>query len=132
VGQVKKRVEKKNTMPPLWGKGIYVVSVGSAFLVKRVEFKGIHKTVILISANTACPPREISGDGLESFRIKGRVTACPRRYWKIKTGPLQNTPGGPPRRFTPSPYEITSMPPKGPQRPAIEACFFRAKQTINN
>jgi SOS-response transcriptional repressor LexA len=65
---------------PAEGNGIYVVSVGTTFLVKRVSFDDINKTVILISANTAYPPREISGEDLVSFRIVGRVIACLHRF----------------------------------------------------
>jgi SOS-response transcriptional repressor LexA len=58
------------------GNGIYVVSIGSTLLVKRVQFDDINKTVILISANAAYEPRKISGHDLDQFRIEGRVIAC--------------------------------------------------------
>jgi SOS-response transcriptional repressor LexA len=62
------------------GNGIYVVSIGTTLLVKRVEFDDINKTVILISANAAYSPREIAGSGLDEFRIEGRVIACFHRF----------------------------------------------------
>jgi SOS-response transcriptional repressor LexA len=62
------------------GNGIYVVSIGTTLLVKRVEFNNIRKTVILISANAAYTPREIKGGDLENFKIEGRVIACLHRF----------------------------------------------------
>jgi SOS-response transcriptional repressor LexA len=62
------------------GNGIYVVSIGTTLLVKRVDFNDIDKTVVLISENPAYAPREISGDDLESLRIEGRVIACLHRF----------------------------------------------------
>ncbi|MDR3140021.1 MAG: LexA family transcriptional regulator [Treponema sp.] len=62
------------------GNGIYVVSLGNTLLVKRVAFDNLNKTVLLISANSAYAPREISGDELESLKIEGHVIACLHRF----------------------------------------------------
>lgn len=62
------------------GNGIYVVSIGTTLLVKRVQFDDLSKKVILISENPAYSPREISGDDLESLQIEGRVIACLHRF----------------------------------------------------
>jgi SOS-response transcriptional repressor LexA len=62
------------------GNGIYVLSIGSTLLVKRVQFDDLTETVILISENPAYPPREISGDDLENLKIEGRVIACLHRF----------------------------------------------------
>jgi SOS-response transcriptional repressor LexA len=61
------------------GNGIYVVSVGNTLVVKRVDFDIPNRTVILISANPAYPPRRFSGPALEELRIAGRVLACVHR-----------------------------------------------------
>jgi len=58
------------------GNGIYVVSVGSALFVKRVDFDPANKTIELISANPAYETRRYSGSELEGIRIEGRVVAC--------------------------------------------------------
>jgi phage repressor protein C with HTH and peptisase S24 domain len=57
------------------GNGIYVVSVGSTLLVKRVDFDPANKTIELISANPAYEPRRYSGSELENIKIEGRVVA---------------------------------------------------------
>jgi phage repressor protein C with HTH and peptisase S24 domain len=62
------------------GNGIYVLSIGTTLLIKRVEFDPFHQSIILISANPAYPPREISGFDLETFKIEGRVIACLHRF----------------------------------------------------
>lgn len=62
------------------GNGLYVLSIGNTLLVKRVEFDEIHKAVILISANPAYAPREISGPDLDGLKIEGRVIACLHRF----------------------------------------------------
>ena len=62
------------------GNGIYVVSIGSTRLVKRVQFDEFENTIILISANTAYAPRIIKDDELEMFRIQGRVVSCLHRF----------------------------------------------------
>jgi SOS-response transcriptional repressor LexA len=61
------------------GNGIYVVSVGNALLVKRLDFDIKRKTVILISANPAYKTRRYSGEDLQDLKISGRVIACYRR-----------------------------------------------------
>jgi SOS-response transcriptional repressor LexA len=61
------------------GNGIFVVSIGNALVVKRVDFDTLNQTVILISANPAYPPRPFSGPALEELKIAGRVLACVHR-----------------------------------------------------
>ncbi|MDR1803795.1 MAG: helix-turn-helix domain-containing protein [Treponema sp.] len=61
------------------GNGVYVVSTGNELLVKRVAFDPLSQTISLISANPAYPPRLISGEELEYFRIEGRVIVCLHR-----------------------------------------------------
>jgi SOS-response transcriptional repressor LexA len=61
------------------GNGIYVVSVGNALLVKRVDFDTKKKTIILISANPIYKRRHYSGEDLQDIRIAGRVIACYHR-----------------------------------------------------
>jgi phage repressor protein C with HTH and peptisase S24 domain len=61
------------------GNGIYVVSVGNALVVKRVDFDTANQTVILISANSDYEPRRFSGIDLQDIRIAGRVLACVHR-----------------------------------------------------
>ena len=61
------------------GDGIYVVSIGNELLVKRVAFDPLGQTISLISANPAYPPRFISGEELEYFKIEGKVIACLHR-----------------------------------------------------
>ena len=58
------------------GNGIYVVSTGNELLVKRVAFDPLSQIISLISANPAYPPRLISGEELEDFKIEGKVIAC--------------------------------------------------------
>lgn len=62
------------------GNGIYVLSIGTSLLVKRVEFNPLRQTVILISANEAYPPREIEGEDLETLKVEGRVVSCLHRF----------------------------------------------------
>jgi SOS-response transcriptional repressor LexA len=62
------------------GNGIYVLSIGTILLVKRVEFDSLSGTVILISANSAYAPRVIQGEDINSIKIEGRVIACLHRY----------------------------------------------------
>jgi SOS-response transcriptional repressor LexA len=57
------------------GEDIYVVSVDNALLVKRVAFDEAHRTLDLISSNTAYPPRRFQGPELEAVRIAGKVIA---------------------------------------------------------
>jgi phage repressor protein C with HTH and peptisase S24 domain len=60
--------------------GIYVLSVGSTLVVKRVDFDTSNQAIVLISANPAYEPRRFSGYELENIRIAGRVIAC---YHKV-------------------------------------------------
>jgi SOS-response transcriptional repressor LexA len=62
------------------GNAIYVVSLGTKLLVKRVQFDDKKNTVVLISANAAYAPRKIAGSELETFKIEGRVVACYHRF----------------------------------------------------
>ena len=62
-----------NTRQISEGNGIYVVSVGSTLVVKRVDFDPSNQAIILISANPAYEPRRFSGYELENIRIAGRV-----------------------------------------------------------
>ena len=57
------------------GNGIYVVSVGNALMVKRVDFDTSNQTLTLISANPAYEPRRYTGYELENIRVAGRVLA---------------------------------------------------------
>jgi phage repressor protein C with HTH and peptisase S24 domain len=61
------------------GNGIYVVSVGSVLLVKRVAFDDPSQSIDLISANPAYPIRRFAGSDLENLRIEGKVIACVHR-----------------------------------------------------
>jgi SOS-response transcriptional repressor LexA len=61
------------------GNAIYVVSVGNSLVVKRVDFDTVSRSVTLISANPAYPPRRFSGPELETIRIAGRVVATIHR-----------------------------------------------------
>jgi phage repressor protein C with HTH and peptisase S24 domain len=61
------------------GNGIFVVSIGNALVVKRVDCDHLNQTVILISANPGLSPRQFSGPALEELRIAGRVLACVHR-----------------------------------------------------
>jgi SOS-response transcriptional repressor LexA len=61
------------------GDAVYVVSVGNTLLVKRIAFDEINRSITLISANAAYPPRMISGEELENVKIEGRVVACLHR-----------------------------------------------------
>jgi SOS-response transcriptional repressor LexA len=62
------------------GNGIYVLSLDTALLVKRVSFDDMPRSVSLISANSAYPPRQISGAELENLRIEGRVVTCVHKF----------------------------------------------------
>jgi len=61
------------------GNGLYVVSVGSTLVVKRVDFDLSNKSIVLISANPAYEPRRFSGSELEDIKIEGRVVASYHR-----------------------------------------------------
>jgi SOS-response transcriptional repressor LexA len=57
------------------GENIFVVSVGTMLLVKRVVVDELKKTITLISANADYPPRIFTGDECEGVRIEGKVIA---------------------------------------------------------
>jgi phage repressor protein C with HTH and peptisase S24 domain len=57
------------------GESIFVVSVGSALLVKRVVTDEVKKTKTLFSANADYPPRVFTGNECEEVRIAGQVIA---------------------------------------------------------
>ena len=61
------------------GNGIYVVSVGTTLVVKRVDFDLSNKALILISANPAYAPRRYSGHELDDIKVEGRVVASYHR-----------------------------------------------------
>ena len=61
------------------GNGIYVVSVGNALMVKRVDFGKGSQEITLISANKDYKPRRFSGFEMDDIRIAGRVLACVHR-----------------------------------------------------
>jgi len=62
------------------GPGIFVVSVESALLVKRVDVDHTAKSVTLISENPQYAPRILSGADLDRFSIEGRVLASIHRH----------------------------------------------------
>jgi SOS-response transcriptional repressor LexA len=59
------------------GENIFVVSVGSMLLVKRVVYDELKKTITLYSANAAAdyPPRVFTGEECKEVRIAGKVIA---------------------------------------------------------
>jgi phage repressor protein C with HTH and peptisase S24 domain len=57
------------------GDGIFVLSVGSTLLVKRVAFDEFNRSITLISANPYYAPRILAGAELESAKIEGKVIA---------------------------------------------------------
>ena len=59
------------------GESIFVVSVGSTLLVKRVVVDDVRKTITLFSANAVAdyPPQVFSGKECEEVRIVGKVIA---------------------------------------------------------
>jgi SOS-response transcriptional repressor LexA len=61
------------------GSGIFVVSVGNALVVKRVDRDPASQTIVLYSANPAYEPRRFSGPELGDIRISGRVMAVYHR-----------------------------------------------------
>jgi phage repressor protein C with HTH and peptisase S24 domain len=61
------------------GNAMYVVSIGTTPVVKRVDFDGMNQSLTLISANPAYPPRHFSGPDLETIWIAGRVIATIHR-----------------------------------------------------
>ena len=60
-----------------FGESIFVVSVGSTLLVKRVVVDDVKKTITLFSANFAAdyPPRVFSDNEREEVQIAGKVIA---------------------------------------------------------
>jgi phage repressor protein C with HTH and peptisase S24 domain len=62
------------------GPGIFVVSVESALLVKRVDVDHAAQRVTLISENPQYAPRILSGADLDRFSIEGRVLASIHRH----------------------------------------------------
>lgn len=62
------------------GPGIFVVSVESALLVKRVDVDRAAQRVTLISENPQYAPRILSGADLDRFSIEGRVLASIHRH----------------------------------------------------
>jgi SOS-response transcriptional repressor LexA len=61
------------------GNGIYIVSVETTLLCKRIDFDEISRKITLISANPAYAPRELSGPELENVKIEGCVIAVLHR-----------------------------------------------------
>jgi SOS-response transcriptional repressor LexA len=57
------------------GNGIYVLSLDTALLVKRVSFDDMPRSISLISANPAYPTRQITGPELENLMIEGQLLA---------------------------------------------------------
>jgi SOS-response transcriptional repressor LexA len=62
------------------GNGIYVLSLDTALLVKRVSFDNMPRSIFLISANPAYPVRQIRGMELENLHIEGRVVTCVHKF----------------------------------------------------
>jgi transcriptional regulator with XRE-family HTH domain len=62
------------------GNGIYVLSLDTALLVKRVSFDDMPRSISLISANPAYPTRQITGPELGNLRIEGRVVTCVHKF----------------------------------------------------
>ncbi len=62
------------------GPGIFVVSVESALLVKRVAVDRAAQRVTLISENPHYAPRILAGADLDRFTIEGRVLASIHRH----------------------------------------------------
>jgi transcriptional regulator with XRE-family HTH domain len=62
------------------GEGIFVLSVETALLIKRVSLNPVNNTVTLLSANPAYQPRVISGVDMEAVHIEGKVIACLHRF----------------------------------------------------
>jgi transcriptional regulator with XRE-family HTH domain len=61
------------------GEGIFVLSIETILLIKRVSLDPVNRSIILISANPVYPPRVISGIDRESVRIEGKVIGCLHR-----------------------------------------------------
>ncbi|HPO02815.1 MAG TPA: LexA family transcriptional regulator [Treponemataceae bacterium] len=61
------------------GDGVFVVSINTRLLVKRVHFDPAGTAVHLISENPSYPVRILTGPDLEDFRVEGRVIAWMHR-----------------------------------------------------
>jgi len=59
---------------------ISVVSIDKTLLVKRVTYDGAAKTITLLSANKAYPPRTISGSDLETVKIEGKALVIIHKF----------------------------------------------------
>lgn len=55
------------------GDGVFVISIENRLLVKRVQFEPAEPCVRIISENPRYEPIRLSGEGLASFRIGGKV-----------------------------------------------------------
>ena len=62
------------------GDGVFVLSIGSTLLVKRLARDPLHGTLRLISENPLYPERRITGDELEQVHIAGRVIGWLHRH----------------------------------------------------
>ncbi len=62
------------------GDGVFVLSVGSTLLVKRLSRDPVNRELSLISENPQYPVRRIAGEELEQVRIEGRVVAWMHRH----------------------------------------------------
>ncbi|MDR1231149.1 MAG: XRE family transcriptional regulator [Spirochaetaceae bacterium] len=62
------------------GEGIFVLSIETTLLVKRVAPDPLNSAITLFSANPVYPPRVISGADLETVRIEGKVIGCLHRF----------------------------------------------------
>jgi transcriptional regulator with XRE-family HTH domain len=61
------------------GEGIFVLSINTTLLIKRVAPDPVNSAITLLSANPVYPPRVISGADLETVRIEGKVIGCLHR-----------------------------------------------------
>ncbi|ULQ59555.1 helix-turn-helix domain-containing protein [Brucepastera parasyntrophica] len=62
------------------GDGIYVISIGTQLLVKRLQFDPSGSSVQIISENSLYEPRTLSGSDMNQLRIEGRVIGWMHRY----------------------------------------------------
>jgi SOS-response transcriptional repressor LexA len=62
------------------GDGVHVVSISSLLLVKKIHFDAAGKSVHVISENPRYPPRILSGEDLDHFRVEGKVVGWMHRY----------------------------------------------------
>jgi SOS-response transcriptional repressor LexA len=61
------------------GSGIFVISVDTTLVVKRIDRDPASQTLVLYSANPVYQPRRFTGPELEAVRIEGRVVAVYHR-----------------------------------------------------